>query len=172
MAFLPDAGIETIDDKLKTVLKLRSATVNDIPVLMHMARALAEQQGLTPLMTAAAAGWRRDLGKAFDATVAAIKNKPVGMALTVCMPLPGATARMTELVGLYVAPPFRRRGIGTALVRHVLAEARNNKVACVRLTVAKDNDMAIATYLRNGFKSTEFEILIAPFASFAAATKV
>jgi hypothetical protein len=41
----------TIEDKLKTVLKLRSATVNDIPVLMHMARALAEQQGLTPLMT-------------------------------------------------------------------------------------------------------------------------
>jgi hypothetical protein len=37
---------ETIEDKLKTVLKLRSATVNDIPVLMHMARALAEQQGL------------------------------------------------------------------------------------------------------------------------------
>ena len=54
---------------------------------------------------------------------------------------------MTELVGLYVAPPFRRRGIGTALVRHVLVEARNNKVACVRLAVAKDNDVAIATYL-------------------------
>jgi len=172
MALLPDAGIETIEDKLKTVLKLRSATINDIPVLMHMARALAEQQGLAPLMTATAAGWRRDLGQAFDATVAAIKNKPVGMALTVCMPLPGATARMTDLVGLYVAPPFRRRGIGTALVRHVLAEARNNKVACVRLIVAKDNDVAIATYLRNGFKSTDFEILVAPFASFAAATKV
>ena len=43
MALLPDAGIETIEDKLETVLKLRSATVNDIPVLMHMARALAEQ---------------------------------------------------------------------------------------------------------------------------------
>jgi ribosomal protein S18 acetylase RimI-like enzyme len=163
MALLPDAGIETIEDTLKTVLKLRSATVNDIPVLMHMARALAEHQGLAPLMTATAAGWRRDLGQAFDATVAAIKNKPVGMALTVCMPLPGATARMTELVGLYVAPPFRRRGIGTA---------RNNRVPCVRLCVAKDNDVAIATYLRNGFKSTEFEILVAPFASFAAATKV
>ena len=86
MALLPDAGIETIEDKLKTVLKLRSATVNDIPVLMHMARALAEQQGLAQLMTATAAGWRRDLGQAFDATVAAIKNKPVGMALIVCMP--------------------------------------------------------------------------------------
>ena len=172
MALLPDAGIETIEDTLEAVLKLRSATVNDIPVLMHMARALAEHQGLAPLMTATAAGWRRDLGQAFDATVAAIKNKPVGMALTVCMPLPGATARMTELVGLYVAPPFRRRGIGTALVRHVLAEARNNRVACVRLCVAKDNDVAIATYLRNGFKSTEFEILVAPFASFAAGTKV
>ena len=72
--------IETIEDKLKTVLKLRSATVNDIPVLMHMARALAEQQGLAPLMTATAAGWRRDLGQAFDATVAAIKNKPVDLA--------------------------------------------------------------------------------------------
>jgi hypothetical protein len=76
MAFLPDAGIETIEDKLKTVLKLRSATVSDIPVLMHMARALAEQQGLTPLMTATAAGWRRDLGKAFDATVAATCYSP------------------------------------------------------------------------------------------------
>jgi ribosomal protein S18 acetylase RimI-like enzyme len=172
MTLLPDAGIETIEDKLKTVLNLRSATVNDIPVLMHMARALAEQQGLAPLMTATAAGWRRDLGQAFGATVAAIKNKPVGMALTVCMPLSGATARMTELVSLYVAPPFRRRGIGTALVRHVLAEARNNKVACVRLTVAKDNDGAIATYVHNGFKATEFEILVAPFASFAAATRV
>ena len=63
MSLLPDAGIETIEDKLKTVLKLRSATVNDIPVLMHMARALAEQQGLAPLMTATAAGWRRDLAK-------------------------------------------------------------------------------------------------------------
>ena len=72
MALLPDAGIETIEDKLKTVLKLRSATVNDVPVLMHMARALAEQQGLAQLMTATAAGWRRDLGQAFDATVAAI----------------------------------------------------------------------------------------------------
>jgi len=30
------------------------------------------------------------------------------------------------------------------------------------------NDVAIATYLRNGFKSTQFEILVAPFASFAA----
>jgi len=76
MALLPDAGVETIEDKLRRVLKLRSATVNDIPVLMHMARALAEQQGLAPLMTATAAGWRRDLGQAFDATVAAIKNSP------------------------------------------------------------------------------------------------
>jgi hypothetical protein len=49
MALRPDAGIETIENKLKTVLKLRSANVNDIPVLMHMARALAEQQGLAPL---------------------------------------------------------------------------------------------------------------------------
>jgi hypothetical protein len=32
MALLPDAGIETINDKLKMVLKLRSATVNDIPM--------------------------------------------------------------------------------------------------------------------------------------------
>jgi len=171
MALLPDAGIETIEDKLKTVLKLRSATVNDIPVLMHMARALAEQQGLAPLMTATASDWRRDLGKAFDATVAAIKNKPVGMALTVCMPFPGATARMTELLGLYVTPPFRRRGVATALVQHLLAEARNNKAACVRLTVAKYDDVALATYLRNGFKSTEFEVLVAPFVSFAGAPK-
>ena len=28
MFLLPDAGIETIEDKLKTVLKLRSATVD------------------------------------------------------------------------------------------------------------------------------------------------
>ena len=55
--------------------------------------------------------------------------------------------------------------------RHANGERHSDGLVFDRIET-KDNDVAIATYLRNGFKSTEFEILVAPFAPFAAATKV
>ena len=55
------------------------------------------------------------------------------------------------LVAMYVAPEFNGRGIGKALVRTVLDEARQSDVELVVLTVTAGNGQATALYERSGF---------------------
>jgi ribosomal protein S18 acetylase RimI-like enzyme len=57
------------------------------------------------------------------------------------------------LVAMYVAPEFNGRGIGKALVRTVLDEARQSGLALIVLTVTAGNEQATALYERSGFLS-------------------
>ena len=63
-------------------------------------------------------------------------------------------ARTATLFGLYVAPRARGRGVGEALVRAVLEEARHLGKAEVVLEVGGHNGPAIALYERCGFVRT------------------
>jgi len=56
-----------------------------------------------------------------------------------------------ELARLIVAPAHRGQGVGVALVRLLLAEARRTAYPRVFLRVIPDNHAAIACYLRAGF---------------------
>jgi ribosomal protein S18 acetylase RimI-like enzyme len=56
------------------------------------------------------------------------------------------------VVGLYVAPEFTRRGIGTALMRALLDDARESGIALLVLTVTASNRDAEVLYERHGFK--------------------
>ncbi|UVO52433.1 GNAT family N-acetyltransferase [Sphingomonas sp. SUN019] len=55
-----------------------------------------------------------------------------------------------ELLLIATAPAFRRRGIGAALLRSVVSEARGRGVVKLHLEVRANND-AIALYIANGF---------------------
>lgn len=55
-----------------------------------------------------------------------------------------------ELLLIATAPAFRRRGIGAALLRGVLSDARDRSVTKVHLEVRANND-AIALYSAHGF---------------------
>jgi [ribosomal protein S18]-alanine N-acetyltransferase len=55
-----------------------------------------------------------------------------------------------ELLLIATAPAFRRRGIGAALLRGVLSDARDRAVVKVHLEVRANND-AIALYTAHGF---------------------
>jgi ribosomal protein S18 acetylase RimI-like enzyme len=58
------------------------------------------------------------------------------------------------LFGMYVAPGFRGRGIGDALLRHVVAVARRDReLTQIVLTVTDTNARATALYRRAGFAS-------------------
>lgn len=58
-----------------------------------------------------------------------------------------------ELVHLYVAPPFARRGIGARLIAAVLDHAINELALLqVLLSVAGDNTAAISAYHSAGFR--------------------
>lgn len=56
---------------------------------------------------------------------------------------------------LYVRRPFRRRGIGARLVRHVLDAAEAEGVRAVHLEVRTDNLVATAFYRGLGFRVRE-----------------
>ncbi|WP_085810427.1 ribosomal protein S18-alanine N-acetyltransferase [Sphingomonas sp. TZW2008] len=58
-----------------------------------------------------------------------------------------------ELLLLAISPRYRRRGIGAALLRSVIAEARGRGVTVVHLEVRAGNG-AIALYQAHGFKKT------------------
>jgi len=67
----------------------------------------------------------------------------------------GGEGRCVELVGMWVSPEARGRGLGRALVEAVCGWARSERGAsAVRLWVAEGNDGAAAMYRRCGFRET------------------
>ncbi len=58
---------------------------------------------------------------------------------------------VTELANLFIVPPHRRRGVGTALIIVLLRIARHRGETAVELGVTQDNTDAIALYKRLGF---------------------
>lgn len=77
-------------------------------------------------------------------TIAAIGEHDVGFALA------RSTGDEAELLLLATRPNARGRGIGGALLRAVIDEARGRGVATIHLEVRAGND-AVQLYVREGF---------------------
>jgi GNAT superfamily N-acetyltransferase len=75
---------------------------------------------------------------------------PTGIAATF---VPDS-APAPELVSMWVAPEWRSRQVGTALVREVLAWACENGYGEVRLWVVEGNPAAVRLYENSGFVLT------------------
>ena len=78
-------------------------------------------------------------------TIARIDGKPVGFALS------RAIAGGAELLLLATAPACRSRGVGGALLRSVVADARAKEASRLHLEVRRGNG-AIALYKAAGFE--------------------
>ena len=74
-------------------------------------------------------------------------GQPVGFAL-----VRRRTAALATLTDLFVARDARRSGIGTALMRAVLATAREQGIEQLDLEVLAANDVARSLYARWGFR--------------------
>ena len=77
-------------------------------------------------------------------TLAAADDVPAGFALV------RTVADEAELLLLGVAPPYRRRGIGAALLRAVTADCEASGIAHFHLEVRAGND-AVRLYAAHGF---------------------
>ncbi len=62
--------------------------------------------------------------------------------------------RCAEISDLIVSEPLRCRGIGTALIQHLVQTARSLHVRCVEIGAAVDNPGAAALYHRLGFRDS------------------
>lgn len=76
--------------------------------------------------------------------IACVDARDVGFALS------RAVADEAELLLLATSPSARRRGVGGALLRAVIAEARARGIAQLHLEVRSGND-AVELYRREGF---------------------
>lgn len=77
-------------------------------------------------------------------TVAAVDGQDAGFALA------RSTLDDGELLLLATRPALRGRGVGSALLRSIVAEARNRNVRKLHLEVRAGN-AAVQLYLREGF---------------------
>ncbi|WP_245843920.1 GNAT family N-acetyltransferase [Sphingomonas spermidinifaciens] len=78
-------------------------------------------------------------------TVAELAGEPAGFALA------RLAADEAELLLLAVRPAMRRRGVGAALLRGIVADCRDRGAAVLHLEVRAGNG-AIALYEREGFR--------------------
>lgn len=93
--------------------------------------------------------WRQMLDLA--GPLAAVAMVPGGSGIVgFAIVAPTWTMDTGWLTGLGVDPDFRRRGIGTALTRHVVARSLEHGISTIRLTVDPGNS-AISLYRRMGF---------------------
>jgi len=97
-----------------------------------------------------------------DLVVAELDGEVVGFAhlLTYEDVTHGAPA--AALLGLYVQPDHRRRGIGTALLRETCQRARLRRVHEFQVSTEPDNEAALSLYRRHGAETVgiqlEFEL--------------
>ncbi len=135
-------------------IHIRLATESDIPALCSLLTLLfAQEQEFQPNRDRQQSGLNGiinhpELGCIW---VAHGDQKPVGMVnvlYSLSTALGGKVALLEDMV---VDPIYRRCGIGSRLLKHAVAQARNNH--CLRITLLTDqgNSEAQAFYRRHGF---------------------
>jgi RimJ/RimL family protein N-acetyltransferase len=98
---------------------------------------------------------RRRLAKSWDdeqASVVALNGDRVIGHLSISREEHPVTRHIAS-IGMMVAPEWRGRGVGTALMTEALRWAREAKVEKLALSVYPDNAAALALYRRFGFEA-------------------
>jgi ribosomal protein S18 acetylase RimI-like enzyme len=133
-------------------LSFRAARGADTSFLSDLAREAFRPYGdYAPMIEAWAADPR------VEVTIAEQDRAPVAAAFLVFVrPIQDPDAKVADLIALAVAAPFRGRGVGAALLRHVVDHARDvarrHGVPALRLTVAESNTSARRMFESAGFR--------------------
>jgi GNAT superfamily N-acetyltransferase len=108
----------------------------------------------SPGVEALASRLRRLL--AGDVTIAILAGTPaVGVGLVTFRPNVWYAGQVALLDELYVVPALRSKGIGSALVDHLMSLARSRGVDLVEINVDEGDVDAQRFYERHGFSATE-----------------
>lgn len=130
---------------------LRPARAEDAEFLAELAgEAFGDYGDYRPMVAA----WAAD--PHVEVTLAEHDGSPAGAAFLVFLrPGEAPDTKVADLLALAVAPPLRGRGIGRALVAHVVARARDvarrHGISALRLAVAEGNAAARRLFESAGF---------------------
>lgn len=88
-----------------------------------------------------------------DAVALAAISDQTYIGLVSCV-IHSSSSECGHLYQMWVAPEHRGKGIGTALIRQVIAWASNRDITSLVLSVTTTNDDAVALYQSIGFATT------------------
>jgi GNAT superfamily N-acetyltransferase len=140
------------------MIEIRPATADDVALIMHFVRELAEFEraadkvvATEPLLHDALFGAH----PAAEAEIASLDGKPVGMALFFHNFSTWTGWRGLYLEDLYVTPEARGSGVGKALLQHLAALAVERGCTRFEWSVLDWNEKAIAFYRSMGAEPME-----------------
>ena len=136
-----------------SVIEVREATGNDVPLILSLIRELADYEGLSHEVVATEEGLRETLfGERpyAEVLIAEVDETPVGFALffhnySTFLGKPGI-----YLEDLYVGPEFRGAGIGRALLVHLARLAVERGCGRLEWWVLDWNEPSVGFYEKLG----------------------
>lgn len=154
-------------------MRIRAATVGDLPELVRGNRAIAQETEDLVLDTAivehAVAEVLGDPTRGrYLVAETADTSRVMGQLLVTREWSDWRNGWYWWIQSVYVAPDMRRRGVYRALHAHVLEEAREARqsaVLAVKLYVDRDNERARATYRSLGMKLARYDIFEVSFSA-------
>jgi GNAT superfamily N-acetyltransferase len=134
---------------VETMLKIRAATADDIPLILDFIRSLAEYERAPHEVIVTADDLMRDgfgADPKFRVVIAEWDNDPVGFAFFFHHYSTWLGKAGIYLEDLFVKPEFRGKGIGKALLRHLAGIAVRENCYGLRWQVLDWNTPAIDFY--------------------------
>ena len=138
-----------VDWRMSPTVEIRPATVQDVPVILQLIKALADYEHLLHEVQATEDGLRESLfgeHPRAEVVLAHLDGRPVGFAVffhnfSTFVGRPGL-----YLEDLFVVPECRRRGIGRKLLAHLAAIAVARHCGRMEWAVLNWNEDAIHVY--------------------------
>lgn len=134
----------------------RDATEADLPVIVHMLAddrfGAGRERDVSPLPPSYLAGFRAMLAQGGRIILAVQDGAVVGcMQFNVIHGVSQQGQSRAQVEGVRIDSAMRGKGIGAALMRHAMAEARAAGCAVMQLTTNRSRTEAQAFYARLGF---------------------
>jgi GNAT superfamily N-acetyltransferase len=139
-------------------VRIETATVHDVPLLLSLIRAFAEYERMSDTVVATEARLRESLfgfAPCAEAAIAHVEREAVGFALwyqnySTFLAKPGL-----YLEDLFVLPDWRGRGVGASLLRHLARIALEREYGRIEWSVLNWNEPAIGFYRKIGAKAMD-----------------
>jgi ribosomal protein S18 acetylase RimI-like enzyme len=142
---------------MNPTFRIEPATDRDVPLLLELIKALADYEKLAHAVVATEATLHESLfvKRVAEAVIGYADDEPVGFALffqtfSTFVGVPGM-----YLEDIFVAPKWRRRGFGEALLAHLAQIAVERGYGRVEWSVLDWNELAIGFYKKIGARALD-----------------